>query len=170
MVSEERSLDLFLTVQQECCIPFQALLHEHSSVITVFIMLLWGEICSCACPNPRGVCKKGTKPEEHWVTVCGSGEEKFLNAGLFIRFLLLAILLSLCRCQLGLISCSVLGRLDISALLECLFQNVLRVTPCRIRGVDKHKEGGAVGMFHVIVSLGKCLWCVVGMYCFNQEQ
>ena len=61
-------------------------------------------------------------------------------------------------------------RLEITALLLCHFQSVLRVTPCKVRGVDKYREGGALGMFHVIVSLGKCLWCVVGVYCFNQEQ
>lgn len=157
---------------------------EHSFVITLFIMLLSGEICSCACPNPRGICKKDTKPEEHGVPLLPlwirKVEEKmFLNAGLFIRFLSLQILwacggASSANAAEGSYfpACAIchileiLGRLEIAA----LFQNALRVRPCEVRGVGKHKEGGAVGMFHVIVSLGKCLWCVVGMYCCNQEQ
>lgn len=152
-------------------------------------MLLSEEICSCACPNPRGICKKGTKPEEHWDPVLPlwirEVEEKtFLNADLFIRFCCSqwacvgaswpnaaegSYFPARAICQILEILCLILGmnRLEITALLVCLFQNVLRVTPCE---VDKHKEGGAVGMFHFIVSLGKCLWCVVGMYCCNQEQ
>lgn len=168
MVSEERSLDLFLTVQQECCIPFQAFLCHHSVYNAAF-----GRDFSCTCPNPRGTYKKGTKPEEHWVPVLPlwvrKVEKTFLNAGLFIRFLLFPILWTCvgaswanaaegsdfpaCAiCHTLEISCSILGRLEITALLVCLLQNVLRVTPCKVRGMDKHKEGGAVGMFHVIVN------------------
>lgn len=97
LVKKDPSLDLFLTVQQECCIPFQALLHGaflcHRSVYNA----AFGRDFSCTCPNPRGTYKKGTKPEEHWVPVLPlwvrKVEEKtFFSAGLFIRFLLFPIL------------------------------------------------------------------------------
>lgn len=59
-------------------------------------------------------------------------------------------------------------RLEITAPF-CAISKVLRIALCKVGGMGKYREGGAVGMFHVMVSLGKWLCCVLGVYCWNQE-
>lgn len=164
-----------------------------SSSVPLLSLCISGEISSCPCPDPRGTCKKRYQARgvlSSCIPFCirRVKEKTFLNAGLWIMFLWLLILWACIgagwanaaegnhlpsKCSLSdpwNLMMSLGERLEITALWLCCFQSVLRVTHCKVRGVDNYREGGAVGMVHVIVRLGKSLWCVFGVYCCNLEQ